>query len=66
MSHGKRYTDEFKVEADKQITERGYSIQKVAARLGISTKSLYNWRSQRAKDKKMSKSPRRSIMNSPA
>ena len=46
MSKGKRYTDEFKVEAVKQITERGYSVQEVADRLGISTKSLYHWRSQ--------------------
>jgi len=46
MSKGKRYTEEFKVEAVKQITERGYSVQDVAERLGISTKSLYHWRSQ--------------------
>ena len=46
MSKGKRYTDEFKIEAVKQITERGYSVQEVAERLGITTKSLYNWRSQ--------------------
>ena len=45
MSKGKRYTEEFKVEAVKQITERGYSVQEVADRLGISTKSLYHWRS---------------------
>lgn len=46
MSKGKRYTGEFKIEAVKQITERGYSVQEVADRLGISTKSLYHWRSQ--------------------
>ena len=46
MSKGKRYTEEFKVEAVKQVTERGYSVQEVAERLGISTKSLYDWRSQ--------------------
>ena len=46
MSKGKRYTNEFKIEAVKQITERGYSVQEVAERLGISTKSLYHWRSQ--------------------
>ncbi|WP_193330725.1 IS3 family transposase [Pseudoalteromonas ulvae] len=46
MSKGKRYTEEFKIEAVKQITERGYSVQEVADRLGISTKSLYHWRSQ--------------------
>lgn len=46
MSKGKRYTEEFKIEAVKQITERGYSVQEVAERLGISIKSLYHWRSQ--------------------
>lgn len=34
MSKGKRYTEEFKVEVLKQITERGYSVQEVAERLG--------------------------------
>lgn len=56
MSKGKRYTDEFKIEAVKQVTERGYSVQEVAERLGISTKSLYDWRSQLAKGKPPSKS----------
>jgi transposase len=46
MSKGKRYTQEFKIEAVKQVTDRGYSVQEVAERLGITTKSLYNWRSQ--------------------
>lgn len=40
----KRYTEEFKVEAVKQITERGYSVQDVANRLGTTTHSLYAWR----------------------
>jgi transposase len=35
----KRYTDEFKQEAIKQITERGH----VASRLGVTTHSLYAW-----------------------
>ena len=39
----KRYTDEFKVEAIKQITERGHSVQDVSQRLGVSTHSLYAW-----------------------
>jgi transposase len=34
---------EFKEEAVKQITERGYSVRDISARLGISTKSLYSW-----------------------
>lgn len=29
MSTGKRYTEEFKIEAVKQITDRGYSVQEV-------------------------------------
>ncbi|RBP79050.1 transposase [Marinomonas rhizomae] len=28
---GKRYTDEFKIEAVKQVTERGYKIAEVVA-----------------------------------
>jgi transposase len=46
MSKGKRYTQEFKMEAVKQITERGYSVGEVSERLGICTKTLYHWRSQ--------------------
>lgn len=40
---GKRYTDEFKVEAVRQITERGHRVQEVASRLGVTTYSLYRW-----------------------
>jgi transposase len=40
---GKRYTEEFKQEAVKQVTERGYSVAEVAERLGTTTHSLYNW-----------------------
>jgi len=43
MNSGKRYTDEFKIEAVKQITERGYSVADVAERLGTTTHSLYAW-----------------------
>jgi len=39
----KRYTEEFKVEAVKQITERGYSVADIAQRLGTTTHSLYVW-----------------------
>ena len=39
----KRYTDEFKIEAVKQITERGHAVQDVALRLGVSSHSLYAW-----------------------
>ena len=40
---GARYTDEFKAEAVKQVTERGHGVVEVAKRLGISDKSLYVW-----------------------
>jgi len=39
---GLRYTEEFKRDAVTQVTDRGYSVREVAARLGISTKSLYD------------------------
>lgn len=39
----KRYTDEFKIEAVKQVTDRGHAVAEVAARLGISIHSLYAW-----------------------
>jgi transposase len=38
-----RYTEEFKAEAIKQITERGHGVMEVSKRLGISDKSLYAW-----------------------
>lgn len=41
---GKRYLDEYKIEAVKQVTERGHSVKDVAARLGITTHSLYEWK----------------------
>lgn len=39
----KRYTEEFKQEAIKQITERGHSVADVASRLGVTAFSLYAW-----------------------
>lgn len=38
-----RFPPEFKEEAVKQVNERGYSVAEVAARLGVSTHSLYKW-----------------------
>ena len=38
-----RYTPEFKAEAVRQITQRGYSVREVSERLGVSTHSLYKW-----------------------
>jgi transposase len=43
----KRYTDEFKIEAVKQVTERGFSVGEVARRLGVTTHSLYAWQVRR-------------------
>ncbi|HHU2016458.1 IS3 family transposase [Escherichia coli] len=38
-----RFTHEFKEEAVRQITERGYSVAEVSDRLGVSAHSLYKW-----------------------
>jgi transposase len=38
-----RYTSEFKDEAVRQVTEKGHSVQEVAARLGVLSHSLYKW-----------------------
>jgi transposase len=37
------FTDEFKRDAVQQITVRGYPVQEVSRRLGVSTHSLYKW-----------------------
>ncbi|EBC0001841.1 IS3 family transposase, partial [Salmonella enterica subsp. enterica serovar Alachua] len=39
----KRYPEEFKIEAVKQVVDRGYSVSSVATRLDITTHSLYAW-----------------------
>lgn len=43
MAKGIRYSDEFKQEAVNQVVIHGYSVADVSERLGISTKSLYDW-----------------------
>lgn len=43
---GKRYTDEFKIEAVKQVTDRGHAVADVAERLGVSQHSMYQWMKQ--------------------
>jgi transposase len=43
MTRRIRYTDEFKREAVAQVTDRGYSVKDVAGRLGVCTKSIYDW-----------------------
>jgi len=35
----KRYADEFKIEAVKQVTERGHTVMEVATRLDVSQHS---------------------------
>jgi|TARA_B110000438_G_C15396265_1_gene471299 transposase len=49
MTKGIRYTVEFKKDAVSQVTDRGYSVKDVSDRLGISTKSLYDWIKQYSK-----------------
>jgi len=40
---GKRYTEEFRIEAVKQVTDRGHPVAEVASRLGVTSHSLYQW-----------------------
>ena len=49
MTKGIRYTVEFKKDAVSQVMDRGYSVKDVSDRLGISTKSLYDWIKQYSK-----------------
>ncbi|ENT4378863.1 transposase [Salmonella enterica] len=39
----KRYPEEFKMEAVKQVVDRSHSVSSVATRLDITTHSLYAW-----------------------
>ena len=39
----RRYPEELKIEAVKQVIEAGFSAYKVAERLGTTANSLYNW-----------------------
>jgi transposase len=43
MSKQQRYTQEFKNEAVKQVTEQQHPVAEVADRLGASGHSLYAW-----------------------
>ena len=38
-----RFTEEFKTEAVRQVTERGHPVGEVTARLGVRNHSLYAW-----------------------
>ena len=46
----KRYTEEFKIEAVRQVIDRGYSVTEVADRLGTTTHSLYAWKKKYGPD----------------
>ena len=46
---GLRYTDEYKTEAIKPITEHGHSTVEVTNRLGITDKSLYRRKAEAEK-----------------
>ena len=37
------YTEEFRIEAVKQVTKNGYSISDTAERLGVHSDSLRSW-----------------------
>ena len=39
----KRYPEEFKIEAVKQVVDQGHSVAGVARRLGTTPDSLYAW-----------------------
>lgn len=38
-----RYPEEFRIEAVKQVCERGFRVAEVAQRIGVSQHSLYAW-----------------------
>ena len=40
------FSEEFKRDAVRQITQRGYPVSEVSKRLGVSTHSLYAWKKQ--------------------
>ncbi|MDZ4099574.1 MAG: transposase, partial [Methylophilaceae bacterium] len=40
---GKRYPEEFKLAAVRQITECGYAVSDVSKRLDVTVDSLYTW-----------------------
>lgn len=43
MKTNQSYPEEFRIEAVKQITERGHKVAEVSARIGVSQHSLYKW-----------------------
>jgi len=49
MMGNARFSDEFKRDAVRQMTERGYPVAEVSQRLGVSQHSLYEWRKKFSK-----------------
>lgn len=47
----KRYPEEFRIEAVKQVVDRGHSVADVAKRLDITPHSLYAWIKKYGPDK---------------
>jgi transposase len=43
MQSKQPYPEEIKIEAVKQITERGHRVADVSAQIGVSRYSLYKW-----------------------
>ncbi|MFV1848833.1 transposase, partial [Stenotrophomonas maltophilia] len=60
----KQYTDEFKAEAVKQVTERGFAVAEVAKRLGVSSHSLYQWL-RKARSEALAGTPEGSMLPTP-
>ena len=50
MNKGKRFSREFKQEAVRLMDESGKRVEEIAEELGVSTKSLYRWRQELARD----------------
>jgi len=42
------FSEDFKRDAVRQTTERGYPVAEVSQRLGVSQRSLYDWRKKSA------------------
>lgn len=51
----KRYEEDFKIEAVKQVTDKGYKVVDVAKRLGVNQVSLRSWIKKYAPSKSQSK-----------
>jgi len=43
QSSQRRFTEEFKEQAVRQVTDWGHPVSEVASRLGVSTDSPYAW-----------------------